>query len=723
MKLYITLALLLIASFAFASPVLVDPTPANNSYTGKGIVAFFVNSTSPAVTMFVISDDAYINQEPWDNYTMSCSDGRCSRAVSFSIVGSDTLEYLYFEASDENGTTQLATPAAPLRFRIDRTFPQIIFNSPANNSYVSGTQNISVSVSDTISGVNVSSLAYSIGAGWIPFNGVASFDTTQFSNGQTVIVSVNATDNARNSGTVSVSVVADNAAPSISAVYPDGIVVKGVVSFNMTATDVVSGINRSFVTINGTDFQMSCSSVCNATISTLAYTDGALSAVFRAYDNAGNSASSTVNFSVLNTPPPIVLAPKGYSNTYPLITANLSNPDSIVTGVVLNITKTNLTSVAMSCNPGFTLCSYQLPSWGEGVYELAAVAQNIVGHAINDSGTLTIDATMPGLTTSIPDVIKSAYSIGVQVADDNNDRNGVTLTILGNTQSFTCVPQGLTLYCSMYYNFGSINDGRYNATINATDLAGNSATYTKDVLVDRNPPLLLDTLVEPLNPEVGKGVLITAVLFDEGSDVASANAIVTSSMLGAQPYPLIREGPYNWSVSFFTSVAGSYNVALNATDENGNSVTFSNAGYFFMGDLNNCGNDVCDAEENYCLCPSDCAAQQCSYGQLSCVSGIPTCGTKSPPGCGDNVCSVGENCNTCSKDCGTCLGSAPNKVTKSNSTKPPKVSAPGNEVSQTAGDVFQFAASSTPIFVTAVAIIILAGIVVFVVVKKRRRYY
>ena len=714
MKLYVLMLLLM--PIVFAAPVLIDPAPANNSYTGKGSVTFYINSTSPDVRLFVISEDAYNNEEPWDNYTMSCTD-RCSRTISFSIAGSDTLEYFYFEANDSGGTATFTSPTAPLKFRIDRTPPGVTFVQPVNGSYVSGSQNISVTVSDTVSGVNLSLLAYSLGSGWIPFNGTASFDTTQFSNGQSVTVSVNATDNARNSGVTAVSVVADNGAPVISSVYPDSIVVKGIVSFNASVSDAVSGVNTSrvFVAINGSDMYMSCNGACNRTIDTVAYQDGSATAVFHAYDNAGNAASVSVNFSILNNPPPLSVAPKGYTNGNPLVTANLTNPDSIVTGVALNVSKgSNFTSVSMSCNPGFTYCSYQLPSWGEGAYQLAAVAQNILDHVIADSGTLTVDTTIPGLTPSIPDVIKSAYTINTEVEDYNNDRYGVTLTILGNTQSFACVPQSTTLYCSIVYNFGAMNDGRYNATVNATDLAGNSAVYVKEVLVDRNPPELLNLLIEPLNPQLSKGILITALLSDEGSDVASAYTVI-STQFGQQTAQLIRDSQYNWSVGFVSSTKGAYNVSINATDENGNSAVFESVGYFFMGQLDNCGDNACNYGENYCLCPSDCGPPACPVGVISCSSGKPVC--TGPLRCGDGVCLGGENCNFCPEDCGVCLDSAPTKVTGGNSN-----TIPVNEVAGAAGGIFQFAGNQTPVFVTVIAIFALVIIVVIVWVKRRKPY-
>ena len=110
-SLFVLVALPILVS---SSPFLYNPLPLNNSLFSGGEIEFKINITeenlnSSSVTFHIISLDAYLQNESWENYTMNCSSYDtskwiCSKKLSFPVVGSDTTELFYFEAKNTSGS-------------------------------------------------------------------------------------------------------------------------------------------------------------------------------------------------------------------------------------------------------------------------------------------------------------------------------------------------------------------------------------------------------------------------------------------------------------------------------------------------------------------------------------------------------------------------------------------------------------------------------------------
>src|SRR3989338_2431983 len=100
---------MLFSSVSSAAPLLHSYQPANNTFISGGAQTFSINVTddnlnSSAVVLYIISLNAYEQGNPWDNHTLSCTgsadEWKCTKAMSFAIAGSDTVELFYFEAND-----------------------------------------------------------------------------------------------------------------------------------------------------------------------------------------------------------------------------------------------------------------------------------------------------------------------------------------------------------------------------------------------------------------------------------------------------------------------------------------------------------------------------------------------------------------------------------------------------------------------------------------------
>ncbi len=704
-----------------AAPLMFDSLPANNSYFGRGSVYFFVNITSTSldtnnVWLSLISEDAYMNNESWDNYTMQCTQYAadnwiCTKSVSFSIAGSDTLEFFYFTAKDTD-YGNLGSPTSPLRFKIDRTPPKITFIHPKNYTYVFGNTTLNISATDEVSGVNLSTIQFSTGSGWSPMANLTGYlNTYPYANNQIISVKVRAADNVGNYNMAEVNVSIDNEIPLLLVTSPaSGSILNDDKIFSVNVSDQFSGVNTTRVTyfINQS-YPLACSgNVCSSTVKTKNFADNDYSITFTVYDVAGNSNSSVVPVTFRNSRPFVILTPKNYAKGNITFTATITRPGGIITAVTLDVNRSQSLSTAMSCNSGFTQCTYPFNTntFADGIYDLRASASNVLSYDIKDTGTLIIDNTNPEIIIESANYTKATLTINVRVNDPNGDSQKVSYTILGVTKLMSCLQQSDILYCTSQYDFSSLADGPYNVTIAATDKLDHATTKSKIIFVDKNPPEFRSLKITPLNPSSPTNVSIQADIIDQGSAVKSVSASISNPGSTISADLVLTTG--NWTKTIRATSTGAYKIDLAASDENGNSVTFGNAGYFYLGQLS-CGDGVCQSNENYCLCQMDCYAPTCSTGGVDCRSGIPTCLSSSVSGSGGT--------NT-----GTRTTNTTNTTSASSSTTVPGKNSPDTIVTEKTSTIKELVETLLVVNPLPVSIIIGIAIAALVIFKFRKSF-
>ncbi|MFA4819432.1 MAG: hypothetical protein WC613_00565, partial [Candidatus Aenigmatarchaeota archaeon] len=626
----------------------------------------------------------------------------CTKSVSFSIAGSDTLEFFYFTAKDID-YGNLGNSTNPLVFKIDRSPPEITFIHPKNYTYVFGNTTLNISANDKVSGVNMSSTQFSAaGSPWSPMANLTGYlNTLVYANNQTISVKARASDNVSNVGIAEVNVTIDNEIPSLLVTSPvSHEILNDDELFSVNVSDQFSGVNTTRVTyfINQS-YSLACSgNVCSSTVKTKTFADDDYNITFTVYDVAGNSNSSVVPVTFRNSRPFVILTPKNYAKENITFTATITRPGGIITAVNLIVNATQSLSTAMSCNSGFTQCTYPFntKTFADGIYDLRASASNVLSYDIKDTGTLIIDNTNPEIIIESANYTKAILTINVRVNDPNGDSQKVSYTILGVTKLMSCLQQSDVLYCTSQYDFSSLADGPYNVTIAATDKLDHTTAKSKIIFVDKNPPEFRSLKITPLNPSSPTNVSIQAEIMDKGSNVKSASVSITNPTFSLNTDLVQLSG--NWTRTFRATSVGAYKVDLIAADENGNSITFGNVGYFYLGQLS-CGDGVCQSNENYCLCQMDCYAPTCSTGAVDCRSGIPTC----PLGSGSV--SKANTTNTTST-----TGAS------SSTTVPGKNVPDTNGIGQTEGNgqgLADMLSVITPLPVGIIIIIVIAALIIF----------
>jgi Hypothetical glycosyl hydrolase family 15/Bacterial Ig domain/Carboxypeptidase regulatory-like domain len=248
-------------------------------------------------------------------------------SVSGASVSSVTLE----AASAAILTSAGTTPA-------DTTAPSVGFASPTAGASVSASVIVSASASDDVGVTKVDFLVDGVLKGT---DGAApwsfTWDSTTVANG-THTLSVRASDAARNSTSTQVSVnvsntIADTSPPAVSFGAPaGGTTVSGPVPVSASASDNV-GVTKVELSVDGALKSTDTTSPWSFTWDSTKAANGTHTLSARAYDAAGNAATSQISVNVNN---PIADPNPGGDTTAPSPVASLNMLISGTGQVALN---------------------------------------------------------------------------------------------------------------------------------------------------------------------------------------------------------------------------------------------------------------------------------------------------------------------------------------------------------------------------------------------------
>jgi hypothetical protein len=226
---------------------------------------------------------------------------------------------------------------------------------------------------------------------------------------------------------------------------------------------------------------------------------------------------------------------------------------------------------ASSSNGSWNLTSGALP---EGTYIFKATATDQAGNVSGSSGPLqvTLDTTAPTVDlefvdtgtntsdniTNLRTLTASTDGVNVAVTTKDHDSSKDSTTPLQTTEA--------TNSGTLTATANLAKDGHYDVTATATDLAGNTATSTKEVTLDTTAPTLTAELQNDTGAKDGVftkdgHVVVTA---ESGASVTVTNG---SSVIESSSRPVV--------VDVATQGDGTYHVTATATDAAGNTKTIT----------------------------------------------------------------------------------------------------------------------------------------------------
>jgi hypothetical protein len=277
--------------------------------------------------------------------------------------------------------------------------PSVTIKSPAQNSYVKGSVNVTFSVSGNyIQGTTVSV----DGISYTPPGNYFVVDTTKLTDGPHM-VTITATNMAGYSGSSTLTIIVNNNVPYAQITSPFvGAFVKGMVTVNY----VVSGDYIKNVTL------MLDNTTVNSTFNSQNFADGSHVLKLLVTNEAGTTYTTSESIYVLNTPPSVtIISPGSHAKLNGTITISFSVSGDHVNSVWLYID-------SMGFNvTGLTSYTFNTTGLPDGNHTIKVVASNFAG---NSSSSITIKTNNQALTSAkeqsiIGNMVAQAYYIGLPI--------------------------------------------------------------------------------------------------------------------------------------------------------------------------------------------------------------------------------------------------------------------------------------------------------------------
>jgi hypothetical protein len=432
---------------------------------------------------------------------------------------------------------------------------------------------------------------------------------TNLANGS-YTVSIFATDAQGNSGSatpttrafsVNVPAIVDNVAPTINITAPTA---NQVLTANSAAatwgiTDTAqsgvtaSGVNASSIVCSLAGPTNVAETSCTATGKTFTgLSNGSYTLTVKANDVAGNLGQSTRVFSVAvvdNVPPTTTITAPTLNQvlTTNSAAATWNSTDTAQAGVTASGYNDAVTTCALAgpttvasatCTGG----AKTFPSLSNGAYTLTVVTKDVAGNTTTTTRAFSVavvDAIAPVITITAPTVnqVLTTTSAAATWTITDTAQAGVTASGVNNAAT-TCALTGPTPSASAACpngakTFTSLTNGSYTLTVNAADVAGNTATpvsrtFSVNVADTVGPTVSISapTANQAFTTDT-VGITFTGTDTAQAGVPASGVASFTCSLAG----PTASPAGTCTSTKTYTGLAnGSYTASVLATDVAGN---------------------------------------------------------------------------------------------------------------------------------------------------------
>ncbi len=427
---------------------------------------------------------------------------------------------------------------------LDRIVPYISsFSINNNDQYTNSTAvNIDIGSITDVSGIS----RYSLSDSNIPIWVIGSTPPSTYSipsgdGNKTVYLSLE--DNAGNTVTISDSIELD----SVTSVS-----LNAVTTPTNSVSQTISGIKESnaVVVMSGT-----------AGFGTVVYPDGISGTTWSVVANfvEGNnsiiatSTDSAGNSDLINT---IIELDTTTTVTISTVTTPTNSSSQTITG-----TKEANATVVMSGTPTYGAISY--PGG------LAGTTWSVPATLLNGSNTITTTATDQLFNTDTKSFsIELDTTTSITIGSVTTPTNSSSQTITGTKEAnATVVMSGTASYGTVHYFGGlsgttwsvlsALNEGSNTIIATSTDLAGNSDTENRSIILDTITTVTIDSVTSPTN---SSSQIIT------GTKEANATVVMSGTpSYGTVSYPGGLSGT-TWSVSATLS-NGNNTITATATDQ------------------------------------------------------------------------------------------------------------------------------------------------------------
>jgi hypothetical protein len=379
----------------------------------------------------------------------------------------------------------------------------------------------------------------------------------------TYVVTVNgekdASGNVQTLAFNSTFLTTDTIAPVVQLLQPPngGFTTSARPSISFSVTDALTGVNISTAAITLDGQQVATGTLSFTPAANLG--EGAHTVSASVADRAGNVGSGSGSFTIDTQPPS------------PAVISGISEGQVLKGTVPVSLTATDATSGVATIDLlldgnvfAHTASPFQLSlntaSISDGNHTLTARAIDVAGnvgaqgiaiHVVIDNVPLSVSFTSPASGAPFNSQFTTA-------ATTNKATQRVDFTFAGQVISSTSSPFTAT------FSVATVQEGSQTITAQAFDFAGNSATGTRLIVVDRTPPPAPNSSLINAEPPVGGFSQVHGL-------VGSVEAFATLQITNAT-HPASASASVNNDGTFSTNIAGSVDdtLSLVAVDAAGN---------------------------------------------------------------------------------------------------------------------------------------------------------
>ncbi len=495
--------------------------------SATSIVELVKDATVPTIAFVHPSPESFVNSANVASVNIS---GTCDDAEAAILIshGSQTLattncDGSVFETSlnlsefNEGALDLVATiedgagnsTTSSLSLIKDATIPVIAFNHPSPGSFVNSTNVRAVSIAgtcdDTTTAIRISDGTQTLATTNCDGSAFAvDLDLSAMVEGSLNLMA-SVTDKAGNSQTASLELIKDTIIPTIAFTHPD--LGSFVNSTNVGAMNVSGNCDDSEAQIqifNGTQTLaiVDCNgSTFETSLNLSAVAEGDFTLMASIEDNAGNSASSSLDLTKDVIIPEIAL-------TVPLNGSFVgsANVGSVsITGTCddtqsqIQITDGAQTLATAVCNNGTFTADLDLSGSAEGTLNLMARAEDSAGNANNFDHILIKDTVAPQLT-AVPATIFAGQANQKQfIVAGSCDLLSAKVHFYVNENSLgsvDCVKEAeedALGYFHAALEVDQISDGTFSLSVKIQDLAGNASETNFSIIKDTVAPNIVIT--------------------------------------------------------------------------------------------------------------------------------------------------------------------------------------------------------------------------------------
>jgi len=347
-----------------------------------------------------------------------------------TLSGLDPAHSYYFAVTAYNASG-LESAYSNIVFIPELISPTVSISAPANNATVSGTVSVTAAASDN---VGVTTVEFYLNGVLQNTNTEAPYlypwNTSALAAGTYTLMAkaYDAAGNVGQSANVSVTVVKDTTAPTVTITSPaNNATVSGTVPISVSATDNV-GVSTVEFYENGTLLSATNVTPYSFTWNTTSVANGTHTLIAKGYDASGNvGQSANVLVTVNNTGPDTtapsasVVSPANNASVSGMVTVTASVSDNVGVSRVRFYVNGSLKSTVTTAPYVY---NWDTSSLAAGTYTLY-VRANDAANNVKQSSTITVsvfkDSTAPSVSVMVPAngaTVSNVVAVTANVADN-----------------------------------------------------------------------------------------------------------------------------------------------------------------------------------------------------------------------------------------------------------------------------------------------------------------